>query len=258
MREINQYIDFTNLDINASEKEIKKLSEIASLEGFHSVCIRAKYLEFFNRLNLNCKVSIVIGFPEQKFQIETEEELKQAKFLIGNIDLNTKIQETIYALEHNANELDPVIKISILEEAKLEIESICQVLYDFALQNPDKIFWLKPIFSCEILTETELEESIKIFSKIVNDFYSQNPNTKNQIKFAYKNSTGYISSSKLKLKTSSPELISKISKYLGKYDPNKNIYIKAAGGIRDLETAEAIISAAEDRLSHIGSSRLLI
>ena len=114
---------------------------------------------------------------------------------------------------------------------------------------------LKPIFSCELLTETELELSISIFAEEILNFYEQFPETIGRIRCSYKNSTGFIKShdgSAIKLAT--PELISRIATELNKHDPDRIIGIKAAGGVRDLSSAEAVAKAAAGRLTHIGTS----
>jgi|GEM_PF-5405680 len=109
---------------------------------------------------------------------------------------------------------------------------------------------LKPIFSCEILSEDEIKLSVQIFAEEVLSFLEQFPEITNRIKFSYKNSTGFIKDREL----ATPRLIQLIATELDQHDPERIIGIKAAGGVRDLVAAQAVAEAAGSRLTHIGTS----
>lgn len=256
---MNNLIDLTNLNPSATIAELKTLADKVLDQGLHSACIRPSKVRELMDLHRPYKLSAVIGFPESKFEISNTNDFASTKASIGDFNMQSKQVEASRALEDGAMELDPVMKISDLDNLQSELQGLIETLYKFALERHQEKFWMKPIFSCEILNDDETERTVKIFSDVVSRFYENNPDAKDRIRFAYKNSTGYISSkagSGIALKTSSAELISSIARLLNRYDPDRNISIKAAGGIRDTETALAIQKAADGRLSHIGTSAL--
>lgn len=256
--ELRRLIDLTKLDISTTPEEAQDLADRVVDQNLHSACIRPSHVKKLMDLHKPYRLSAVLGFPKVKFEISSDEYLKQAKDMIGR---GPKIIEAAKALEDGALELDPVMNIGNLTALQKELQQLVQKLFEFAQSRPNERFWMKPIFSCELLNDEEIETTVKIFADVVNRFYEQNPDAKSQIKFAYKNSTGYVVSQKNKegvdyqLRTTSPKLISMIAGLLDKYDPDRNIYIKAAGGIRDVDTALAIRQAANGRLSHIGTSK---
>lgn len=257
---IESLIDLTNLNTQASFEDLKTLADKVLDQCLHSACIRPSKVRELISSNKSYRLSAVVGFPENKYEIANAEDLAKVKASIGNFSLQNKQLEAAQALEDGAMELDPVMKIGDLDNLEKELKGLVEILNKLSLENPSKKFWMKPIFSCEILSDEEIEKTVKIFSDVVAQFYENNSDAKTRIKFAYKNSTGYISSkagSGVILKTSSPQLISSIAKLLNRYDPLKNIFIKAAGGIRDTETALEIQKAADARLSHIGTSVIL-
>ncbi len=256
---IASIIDLTNLNPSATLIELKALADKALDQGLHSACIRPSKVRELMNLHKPYRLSAVVGFPENKHEIADVNDLANVKASIGNFSTQSKQNEAAKALEDGAMELDPVMRIRDLDNLQSELQGLIEILYKFALERHQEKFWMKPIFSCEILSGEEIERTVKIFSDVVSRFYENNSDAKDRIRFAYKNSTGYISTkvgSGVTLKTTSPELVSLIAGLLNKYDPNRNISIKAAGGIRDIETASAIKKAADGRLSHIGTSAL--
>ncbi len=256
---VDNLIDLTNLNPSASLAELKTLADTVLDKDLHSACIRPSKVKELMNLNQHYRLSAVIGFLENKYEITDANNLEKIKSSIGNFSLEAKKVEAANALGDGAIELDPVMKISDLDNLQKELQGLIETLYKFSLERPEEKFWMKPIFSCEILNDEEIERTAKIFSDVVARFYESNPDVVARIKFAYKNSTGYIGSkeeSGVVLKTSSPNLISLIAKLLNKYDPKRNISIKAAGGIRDTETALLIQDSADGRLTHIGTSKL--
>jgi deoxyribose-phosphate aldolase len=261
---LEKLIDHTNLKADATENEIEELCREAQLMGANSICVRPRWIKKFSKFY---KCSAVIGFPEEVIFCDSPEDLKTAKNTIGNLPLEIKLNEMKKALEDGALELDPVIKLipdglgteALSCEAferflKNELEQYLKTIGDFVKHNPRLAsIWLKPIFSCELLSDEELDITVKVLSSLLNY-----PDYSERIKLAYKNSTGFVKSTKsdLQILLANSSLINKITKLLDKYDLEKNIYIKAAGGIRDWYTAQKIYEAAEGRLSHIGSSSL--
>lgn len=251
---IENFIDHTNLKTDASETDIEKLAKEANEYHFNSICIRLTWLEKFTE---KYKCSAVIDFPKEIITVASDEDLKMAKEIIGNSSLEEKTQEAKQALEAGALELDPVIRIGKPELIQEELRAYIELMAE-----QEKELWLKPIFSCEILSWEEINYTIEAFAREVSRHYALKPDSK--LKFAYKNSTGFIkhhcqeeasaTDVAIHFKPTSTELISFIAEKLDLNDPVGRIHIKAAGGIRDLETAKKIIMAARGRLSHIGTS----
>jgi len=259
---LNRFIDHTNLKLDASEAEITKLANEAKENSFNSICIRPEWLEEFAN---EYKCSAVIDFPkevieigirhcEERSDVAIQSDIIMARKIIGNSSPEEKIQEAKEALEKGALELDPVIGIANLFKVEEELRAYIELM-----NEADKELWLKPIFSCELLSYEEINQTIESFSKEVSRHLCMKPESK--LKFAYKNSTGFIRHCEEQsdvaiqsLNFTSVELISFIAKQLDANDPSGLIKIKAAGGIRDYTTAMKIILASNGRLSHIGTS----
>ena len=248
------YIDHTCLLISATEEDIRRFTNEAKTRGFNSVCLRPKWLQVASLLY---KCSAVIAFPEDFIYCESSADLGAAKNIIGAHDLKSKTSELEKCLEDGALELDPVLHIAGLktDSLKRELEAYITCINGWLkIQAQIKEIWLKPIFSCELLNDEEIEISVKVFADLVDKFMKNNPESK--LKFAYKNSTGFIKASPrsdLHITLANEKLISQIADLLDKYQ-DKYITIKAAGGIKDKETAMKILEAAKGRLSHIGTS----
>ncbi len=243
---LNKFIDHTNLQPDASEVELEELAKEAQEYKFNSICIRSQWIKKFSALY---RCSATIDFPEKVYTCN-ETNLKEVINSIGNSSIETKIQEMKQAVNDGALELDPVINLKNIKNhdykaLRAELSAYIELLNSF-----NKELWLKPIFSCELLDDNNIEFSADIFAQLVYDL-----NRNNRIKFAYKNSTGFIKAeSEIQLRNTSPELIEFIANQLNEYDPQKIIKIKAAGGIKTQAQALAIIEAAQGRLSHIGTS----
>ncbi len=258
--------DTTTRDIEAAVKEAQQFN-------YNSLCIRP---EFTAKFAPQYRVSTVIGFPQDFISCDTSniEDLKYCREIIGKPAMATKVVEARKALSDGALELDPVIDIKDLavpslsfpgDKMRKELQTYMFLLREFANINYDNVilsaaknpptYNLKPIFSCEILSEEEIRLSVQIFAEEVIGFLEQFPEMQERIKFSYKNSTGFIKSRDgSAIELASPRLISLIATELDKHDLDHIIGIKAAGGVRDLSSAEAVSKAATGRLSHIGTS----
>ncbi len=98
--EINKYIDHTNLNANATKKDIEKLCNEAIKYHFQAVCVNPYYIEYAKELlaSSNVQVCSVVGFP------------------LGMNITNVKEYEAIAAIELGADEIDMVINIGALKE----------------------------------------------------------------------------------------------------------------------------------------------
>ena len=246
MKFTNKLVDYTNLKPDASHQDLTELAQKAKKQGFNSICIRSDRIKEFAE---TYRCSATINFPTKIYYCNSDEDKKSIIKEIGNHSLEEKLAEAKQALNDGAAELDPVINLANV--SKHDFKKLRAELngYIELMQSYDKPLWLKPIFSCELLEDYSIEFSIDILAQVVAGAQL------NKIKVAYKNSTGFIKTENdYPLKTTSQELISLITENLNEYDQDARINIKAAGGIKDIETAETIIEAAAGRLSHIGTS----
>ncbi len=243
---IAKLIDHTYLKTDGTKVILDKLVKEAQRYHFNSICIRSNWIKEYAD---QYRCSATIGFPEQVFVINSQEDLLAAKNAIGNINIMDKLSELRQAILDGAQELDPVIDLNQFSHLERELNAYI-ILIDSL--NLDRSIYLKPIFSCELLSDREIEQSVKIFAEAVANYYTLYSNPR--IKFAYKNSTGFVKSERVALRTTSPDLVRLIANLLDKYDKQKYITIKAAGGIRSYEDAIAVEAAASGRLSHIGTS----
>jgi deoxyribose-phosphate aldolase len=235
---LNRLIDHTNLNIDATKADIQKLVREAIEFNFNSICVRANWLEEFAKAY---RVSVVSSFPENVFNVSKTDEVKQ---IIGNAHADEKFAEVSKIIRQGASEIDPVINISKLEQLHEEMD----IYYEAVMQEQRPVI-IKPIFSCEILSDEELEFSIAKYS----DYAKRNQEDK--IKYCYKNSTGFIKSNNPELlKTSSVKLVTAINKYFELYDPMQLVAIKIAGGVRSVADIENFQAILQERLSHIGTS----
>jgi len=137
----------------------------------------------------------------------------------GNMTKETKIFETRDALENGADEIDMVINIGALKDKKYteieeEIRSIKEVCKDHIL---------KVIIETCFLNEEEKIKMCEIVTKAGADFI--------------KTSTGFGTGG------ATEEDIQLFARNIG-----PNVKIKAAGGVKDLETAELFINLGASRL----------
>lgn len=147
-------------------------------------------------------------------------------FPLGATATKVKVYETICALEDGADEIDMVINVGALKDKNydyvyndiLEVKRACK----------DKV--LKVIIETCLLTEDEKIMACELAVKAKADFV--------------KTSTGFSSGG-----ATVEDVI------LMRKTVNNKAKVKASGGIRDLETAKAMIEAGADRL---GTSKKLI
>jgi len=96
---INQYIDYTLLKPEATEKEIKGLCKEAGDYQFKAVCVNSSWVSLCKKELKNTKVKVcsVVGFP------------------LGSMSTRAKVYETRQAVKDGADEIDMVINIGRLK-----------------------------------------------------------------------------------------------------------------------------------------------
>ena len=134
---INQYIDHTVLNADATFDDIKKLVDEAVEYDFYSVCVNSSYVKFIRDYNKDVKIASVVGFP------------------LGAMSKEAKVFEAKKAIEDGASEIDMVINIGRLKSEDYayvegEIREIKEAIGDNVL---------KVIIETCLLTD---EEKIKV------------------------------------------------------------------------------------------------
>lgn len=143
----------------------------------------------------------------------------------GYMTSSVKVFETKDAITKGADEIDMVINISDLKDKRYEI--ILQEIKDIKAACGDKI--LKVIIETCLLTEEEKIKMCEIVTEAGADYI--------------KTSTGFSTAGATR------EDVALFAKYVG-----KDVKIKAAGGISNIQDAEDFINLGADRL---GTSRIV-
>lgn len=235
---INQYLDATYLktatQAGISEEEnqqnVTNLLEEAILYDYKLVMIRAKYIQFAKQFlkekNSKTLVGTVIGFHE------------------GNDSLKTKLEEAKNAIEFGADELDFVInfeefkkgnfiliKKEVFEGSKLclENEKVVKWIIEVAALSSKEIAAISAMIKEEILANFGLDAAKKVFVKSSTGFYKTENNLPNGATFE---------TMKLMIENAKP------------------LQIKAAGGVRDYETAIKMIKMGVDRIGTSSSKEI--
>lgn len=148
-------------------------------------------------------------------------------FPLGANTMQTKIFEAKQAKEDGADELDLVMNIGAFKSKN----------YDYVLKEIDAVCEATNLPVKVIVETSELDsEELKEVSKLVG---------KSKATFI-KTSTGFSSSG------AKVEDIKTMRKYVG-----KDKKVKASGGIRDYETAKAMIDAGADRIGASSSIKIV-
>ena len=121
--EIEKYIDHTLLKSDTTVNDIEKICREAIEYGFFSICISPAYvsiaLDYLKGSSV--KICTVVGFP------------------LGSSTTQTKVYETVNALEDGADEIDMVINIGFVKSGmyhlvKNEIERVKSIVRERCLK----------------------------------------------------------------------------------------------------------------------------
>lgn len=209
--DILKFVDHTVLKAFTTWDDIKVLCDEAIEYNTASVCIPPNYIKrihetYGNKIN----ICTVVGFP------------------LGYSVTESKIAETLKALEDGANEIDMVINIcdvknKLYKKVEEEITAIKKAV-------GNKV--LKVIIETCYLTEDEKIEMCHAVTNAGADFI--------------KTSTGFGTGG------ATMEDVLLFKKHIG-----PNVKIKAAGGIRSIEDMEAFINAGCSRLGTSSAIKLI-
>jgi deoxyribose-phosphate aldolase len=99
MVELNSMIDYTLLDVNATDEQIIELCNKANVLDVKSVCVYPKHIELcLEHLHDNIEVCTVIDFPD------------------GSLDRYVKFEQAYNAIDSGATEIDVVMDYNLLKE----------------------------------------------------------------------------------------------------------------------------------------------
>lgn len=148
MKNLNSYIDHTNLKPEAQIDEIKSLVDEAIANDFYSVCVNSTYVKDIKAYNEDVRIAAVVGFP------------------LGAMATRAKAYEAKCAVEDGASEIDMVIPIGRLKDKN----------YDYVLEDirackeaiGDKI--LKVIIETCLLTDEEKVKACELAKEAGADF----------------------------------------------------------------------------------------
>lgn len=210
VEDIISHVDHTLLKAAASWEEIRKLCDEAVKYQTASVCVPSSSVKKIRENYPRLTICTVVGFP------------------LGNGNSESKVEETIHALDDGADEIDMVINIGAVKNKNYDL--VTEEIAVLKEIMEDKI--LKVIVETCYLTE---EEKIRLCECV----------TKGGADYI-KTSTGFGTEG------ASLSDIALFRKHIG-----KNVKIKAAGGIRTKEDMEAFLTAGADRIGASGSIRVL-
>ncbi len=214
------YFDHTNLKPDATEAHIVHLCHQARDYGFYSVCVNPYRLALAKKTLAETTVKSIttIGFP------------------LGASHERVKVYEAARAACEGADEIDMVINIGALKEGSLdfvrdEISLVVKAGESSSELTGDKV-GVKVIIETCLLTDREIITACKLAKEGGADFV--------------KTSTGFSSHG------ARADHVRLMRDTVG-----ASMGVKAAGGIRDLETALAMIEAGADRLGSSNSVEII-
>lgn len=211
-------IDHTMLKPEATARQIEKLCFEAKEYGFASVCVNSVYVPLAAELlkESDVKVCTVVGFP------------------LGASLPQVKAYEAEEAIQNGADEIDMVIPIGLLKSR--DLVAVHEDISDVAVVCHERDDREEPII-CKVIIETALlDETEKIIaSQLVRmagaDF----------VKTSTGFSTGGATLDDVKL----------LRQVVG-----EGVGVKAAGGVRDLASAQAMIEAGANRIGASSGVRI--
>jgi deoxyribose-phosphate aldolase len=216
LQDLAKTIDHTLLKPILTETELKVLCEEAALYHFKTVCIPPTWVKECVSFLTGSGVDVitVVGFP------------------LGYSHTRAKSLEAEIAIEHGAKEIDMVLNVSFLKNARLqEMGEDVRCVKRACGQVP-----LKVILETAYLTDAEKVDAAKICERAGADFI--------------KTSTGFATGVPVTGATLADiELLRKNLRPTTK--------IKASGGVRDLQTAIALLNAGADRLGTSSGVQIL-
>ena len=204
--ELNRYIEHTLLKQDATKEELIKILDEAREYKFLGVCVNPVNVGFSKQYlkDTDIKIVTVIGFP------------------LGQSTTESKVLETIDAVNNGADEIDMVLNVGKLKDK--EYEFIVNEISKIKTACQGKV--LKVIIETDLLVSDEVKVASELCVKAGADFV--------------KTSTGFVKNG-VGAKAEDVRLMYETVKSAG-------LGVKASGGVRDKETALAMIEAGATRI----------
>lgn len=206
--------DHTFLKAYATEEDFIKLCDEAKRIGTAMVAINSYPVKLCKKLlaGTNVHVGAAIAFP------------------LGQMTIESKVEETKNAIADGADEIDYVINVGKVKEhdfdyIRQEMEALVQVCKEANVL-------IKVIFENCYLTKEEIQKCAEIAKEVKPDFI--------------KTSTGFGEGG------ATVEDVALMKKVVG-----EEVKVKAAGGIRDWETCKKMIEAGAERIGTSSSLKIL-
>ena len=221
--EFNKYFDHTILKADASEEEVNAICLEAIRYNFASVCVNSARTKQVSNLLADTDIDVctVVGFP------------------LGAMSTMAKKFEALTAIEEGATEIDMVINVGALKDADWElVKKDIEEVKEVCLHNTmGRDVLLKVIIETCLLTDEEKVKACETAVEAGADF----------VKTSTGFSTGGATAEDVALmRKTVDEKTMALEKETGV--THKRVQVKASGGIRNLETAKAMIQAGADRL----------
>ena len=236
---INQYLDATYLktasQANLSEEENKQkvidLINEAILYDYKLLMIRANYIslakEMLKEASKSNLIGTVIGFHE------------------GTYTVDEKLEEAQKAIDLGADELDFVVNYEAFKRGEIDlVKNEITKGIEICLANNKVAKW---IIEVAALTNKEIIAISKLIKDIVFDVFGEDKADKVFVK----SSTGFFKTENNLPNGATFETMKLIA------DNAKPLKIKAAGGVRDYETAVKMVELGVDRIGASSSKEIV-
>lgn len=221
--EFSKYFDHTILKADATSEDVNRVVREAIQYNFASVCVNSGRTKQVSSMLINTDIDVctVIGFP------------------LGAMSTMAKKMETLTAIEDGATEIDMVINVGAVKDGDWDFvtEDIAEVKEVCRNNTTGQEAILKVIIETCLLTEEEKVLACEAAVEAGADF------VKTSTGFSTGGATVFDVALMRKTVDAKTEALEKET---GKMWPR--VKVKASGGIRDYETAKAMIDAGADRL----------
>lgn len=236
---INEYLDATylktasqaNLTEEENQQKVKELIHEAILYNYKLIMIRAKYIPLAKTIlkeaNKNILIGTVIGFHE------------------GTYTIQEKLEEAQKAIDLGADELDFVVNYTAFKNGDLElVKNEITKGIEISLTNNKAVKW---IIEVAALTNKE----IIVISQLIKEIVFNSFGAENADKVFVKSSTGFFKTENNLPNGATFETMKLIA------ENSKPLKIKAAGGVRDYETAVKMVELGVDRIGTSSSKEIV-
>lgn len=141
MKDLNKYIDHTNLRPEAAAKDIQTLCREATEYGFYAVCVNSCHAALAAKLleETEVKLAVVVGFP------------------LGAQASEVKAFEAEYACQAGADEIDMVMNVGALKEGLWDL--VKEDIEEVVAQADEYGAIVKVILETCLLTDEEIRRA---------------------------------------------------------------------------------------------------